>query len=401
MTFWRVMSVALLIGVGCSCTHESSRAFQIRSLVPDEQPAFEAAVYQTTGTRLTNGHSIEVINDGRVFDVIAQEIRAAQQSVNVVVFIWRPGAASEPIVQALTERARAGVKCRVLVDPVGSIDFEEKVKPVLDEAGCHTHFFRPLPADENLARNHRKIVITDGRSGVTGGFGIHDSWIGDGDSPKEWRDVNARVRGPVVSQMQQAFAENWQEQTGELLPVEDFPYLQEAPIQPAGGELSGARAAFISSTANPEVTTAERITQLMVQRARKRLWIAQSYFTPNDPLRELLIERARAGVEVRVLAPGNKNDHPEITALQRATYDELLPAGIRIWEYQPSMMHAKTMLVDDDLALIGSINYDFLSFSFLEEGSLLIQDAATAEELARIFEDDLTRSKEIVPNAEE
>jgi cardiolipin synthase A/B len=393
MRSWGQFTVVLLLLLSsCLKGTGGSRAFRIDSVVPDGREAFDAALYQTTGSRLVPGHSLELVNDGRVFDVIAEEIAQARQSVNVVTYIWRPGEASNRVLGALLERAKAGVACRVLVDPIGSKKFKAEVAPRLEDAGCKAQFFRPLPADENLARNHRKIVIVDGRVGITGGFGIHDSWLGDADSKEEWRDTNARVRGPAVGEMQRAFAQNWQEATGELLPREDFPTLSDSA---ACGNSPGAAATFITSTANPEVTEAERLTQLLVQSAKRRLWISQSYFTPNGPLKELLIARARAGADVRVLAPGDENDHPEITVAQRALYDELLPAGVQIWEYGPSMMHSKTMLVDDELALVGSINFDRFSFSFLEEGALLVRDQNFAGDLEATFLADLQRSKRV------
>lgn len=394
--------LALVLALGAvtvgltGCTREKPRRFQLQNLAPVEPAAFEAAVYQTTGATLVAGNEVELIHDGEVFTRMAAEIRKARRSVNLVSFIWRQGKASDQLLEAIIEQmhSQKNLKCRVLVDPFGSTGFEEKVKPVLTRAGCAAHIFRPLPADETLARNHRKILIVDGALAFTGGFGIQDQWLGDGDSEKEWRDVNVRVRGPVVSQMQQAFAENWQETTGQFLPSEDFPLLPRYSASPQAS-VGGAAAAFISSTASPELTTAERITQLLVQSARKRLWISQSYFTPNAALLALLVARAKAGVDVRVIAPGDKNDHPEITALQRATYDSLLAAGVGIWEYAPSMMHAKTMLVDDELVLVGSINYDILSFNLLEEGSLLVRDEETARALEKSFLADAKRSRQI------
>ncbi len=392
---WALIMANAVFGY-CACTkvkEEDSQVFYLRSEVDSNGAGFATALYQTVGVRMVPGNHLRWANNGDVFDVMAEELSRARTSINIVLFIWRPGEASERMLSIVTERAQAGVACRVLVDPIGSGPFKDEVKPKLEAAGCEARFFRPLPADENLARNHRKIVIVDGRVGITGGFAIQDEWLGNGLSEKEWRDTNARVEGPVVAQLQQAFAENWQEATGELLPASDFPGLDTAvPGVSAVGE---GWAAFVASTANPEVTRAERITQLMVRAARKRLWIAQSYFTPNDPLVQLLVDKARAGVDVRVLAPGDKNDHRSVTLLQRATYDTLLAAGVRIWEYQPSMMHAKTMLVDDELVLVGSINYDVLSFNLLEEGSLVLQDEEAAREMEAFFLEDLKHAREI------
>ncbi len=395
MRQWLALALVAAVATGCAsgCTKERSRPFQLKGEVGSNGTDLAVALYQTVGVRMVPGNRIQWANNGAVFDAIAQEMKGARSSIHVVMFIWRPGRASEQLLAVLTERARAGVKCRVLVDPLGSPSFEETVKPRLEAAGCRAHLFRPLPADENLARNHRKLVIVDGRVAITGGLAIQDEWLGNGLKENEWRDTNARVVGPVVEQMQQAFAENWQEATGELLPASDFPTLARAvPGLDGAGE---GWAAFVSSTANPEVTRAERLTQLMVRAARKRLWIAQSYFTPNDALAKQLVERARAGVDVRVLAPGDLNDQKVITVAQRAAYDELLEAGVRIWEYQPSMMHAKTMLVDDRLVLVGSINYDPLSFNLLEEGSLVLEDVDAARSMEAFFLEDLEHAREV------
>ncbi|WP_240360103.1 phospholipase D-like domain-containing protein [Pyxidicoccus caerfyrddinensis] len=387
------MAVAALTGCAAGCSKEKSRPFQLKGPVGSHGPDLAVALYQTVGVRMVPANHIRWANNGAVFDAMATEVRKARVSVNIVMFIWRPGRASEQLLEVLTARARDGVTCRVLVDPLGSPSFEAQVKPRLEAAGCHAHLFRPLPADENLARNHRKLLIVDGRVAITGGLAIQDEWLGDGLKEKEWRDTNAWVRGPVVAQMQQSFAENWQEASGELLPASDFPTLAEpSPGLDGAGE---GWAAFVGSTANPEVTRAERLTQLMVRAAQKRLWIAQAYFTPNDALTKQLVERARAGVDVRVLAPGDLNDQKVITVAQRVAYDTLLEAGVRIWEYQPSMMHAKTMLVDDRLVLVGSINYDPLSFNLLEEGSLVLQDDEAAQAMEAFFLEDLTHAKEI------
>ncbi|WP_395844309.1 phosphatidylserine/phosphatidylglycerophosphate/cardiolipin synthase family protein [Archangium violaceum] len=392
---WAMVVAAATVMSACAAfsTKEASKPFLLRGDVDSRGAGFATALYQTVGVRMVPGNRLSWANNGAVFDVMVEELSRARSSMNIVIFIWRPGAASERLLSVITERARAGVACRVLVDPLGSAPFEKQVKPRLEAAGCRVHLFRPLPADENLARNHRKIIVVDGRVGITGGLAIQDEWLGKARNEKEWRDTNARVEGPVVAQLQQAFAENWQETTGELLPASDFPGL-DTP-QPGLDGAGEGWAAFIGSTANPELTRAERLTQLMVRAARKRLWIAQSYFTPNEALTALLVERARAGVDVRVLAPGDKNDHPSITLVQRATYDTLRAAGVRIWEYQPSMMHAKTMLVDDSLVLVGSINYDPLSFNMLEEGSLVLQDDEAARQMEAFFLEDLKHAREM------
>lgn len=223
-------------------------------------------------------------------------------------------------------------------------------------------------------------MVIDGRVGVTGGFGIEDVWLGEGRRPDQWRDSNVIVRGPAVNELQQAFAHNWQEAEGALLPVTDFPNPEVA-----GTTLAG----FVTSTASPHLTRAERLIQLVIASAQHRLWIANAYFVPSPGITALLLEQRARGVDVRVMAAGSQTDHPEVLREQRATYASLLAGGVRVFEYQPSLLHSKTMLVDDHLGVVGSINLDRLSLDAMEEGSLVMSDPKVAAQLAGDFEDDL------------
>jgi cardiolipin synthase len=353
------------------------------------------ALYQSSGVELSPGNRAEVIDDGAVFDAIVEEIRRARQSVHILVFIWRPSEPSDRVMEALAERARAGVRCRIVVDPIGSEeiaghhDFDEKVEAPLVAAGCEVHYYRLLGnrrIRRMLGRDHQKLVVVDGRIGITGGFGIWRAWLGHGDSRENWRETSVRVEGPAVEHMQLAFSRAWQESGGALLPRDAFPR-----IEPAGA----SRAGYIASSGRVGITTAERVSRILVASARRRLWIANAYFSPPDAMLRQLEEKRRQGVEIRVLAPGPVHDVPLIRAAQRSTYERLLRAGVRLWEYQPSMMHAKTMLIDDSLCVIGSTNLDPLSLNWLGEGSLVIEDRGVAEALERGWSRDLARAREI------
>jgi cardiolipin synthase len=285
------------------------------------------------------------------------------------------------MVRAVTARAKAGVACRILVDAIGSLpSFENKVKPELVAAGCDVRIFRRLRKKITDQRTHRKIVVLDGKAAFTGGFGIADEWLGDGRSPKEWREANALIRGPAVNELQQAFADNWQEENGPLLPESDF---AGAPVE--GSTLAG----FVTSAASDHLTRAERLTQLLIAAATKRVWIANAYFVPSDGLIELLIEKRRQGVDVRVMAAGKETDHPLVLKRQRDTYRKLLEGGVRIWEYQPALLHSKTMVVDDHLSVLGSINMDRLSLEAMDEGSLVMSDPRVVDELVKYWDEDI------------
>ena len=354
--------------------------------VPSSGPGLANAVYQTLGVRLQAGHHIELLDNGAVFDALIGDISRARRSVHIVMYIWEKGRASDRVSAALIERARAGVACRLVIDDFGSADFAKDVQPALSAAGCEVRLFRPQPAVDALARNHRKIAVVDGVVAYTGGFGVRDNWLGDGVHGEAWRDSNVRFTGPAVHDAQQAFAENWQEAGGALLPDTAFP----AP------DASGpATAAFVASTASPVVTRAERLSQLVIAAATRRLWITNAYLVPSRAIFELLLSKARSGVDVRILVPGIKSDSKPALVMQHKEYPELLGAGVRVWEYTPSMIHAKTMLADDELAVVGSINLDPLSLNKLEESALLINDRKLTAELTRRFEADVRQANEL------
>ncbi len=398
-----VVAVAALAASGlggsgaCTARGEEEGVFVHPSDVPAPgAPGFESALLQATGVELQPGHHVELVNNGALFDAMQALIRDAKKSVHIVVFIWRPGEPSNSILEVLAER-EAGVDCRVVVDPLGSTsDFEEAVQPALEGMGCEVQLFRPLtevPQRERLARNHRKLVVVDGEVGLTGGFGIHTSWLGDGVTHENtWRETNVLVRGPAVRQMQLAFAEDWQNSGGALLPPEAFP--RPSSLEEPGREV---RAAFSASSPGPGDTEAERLTQLLIASAKERVWIANAYFVPSEPILRLLERKRAEGVDVRVLAAGPIHDWKIILEAQRAAYPRLLEAGVRLWEFQPSMMHAKSMLVDDRLSVVGSTNMDPLSLNRLEEGSLLVDDADLAAQLEAMFLADLEHSKEVTP----
>lgn len=358
-------------------------AFRMQSTVPSDPAGFSLALFQSVATRMEPGHRLELVDNGLVFDRLEREILGARSTVHIVMYIWEQGRASDRIVAALLDRAKAGVRCRLVIDAFGSSAFPEVLQPWLIEGGCEVRMFRPALGDAALARNHRKIAIVDGQVAITGGFGVRDCWLGNGCDSGAWRDASVVFSGPSVQWAQQAFAENWQEAGGELLTDAEF------PVATARG---GSSAAFVSSTASPSVTRAERLTQLVIATATQRLWIVNAYFVPSEAILDQLATKAAEGVDVRVLVAGHQSDSKTAFGYQQLTYGALIERGVQVWEYQPSMLHSKTMVVDGHLAVIGSINLDPLSLNTLDEVALVADDATLAGALEETFVADCGRA---------
>jgi cardiolipin synthase len=340
------------------------------------------------GVPVRDGNHIELVENSNVFDALEEEIRRARESIHICEFMWMgSGDPSERIGRALLERRR-GTACRVLVDWFGSFRFDRALERRLVASGVELRRHRPLPDPFRL--NHRRVLVFDGRVAYVGGFGIWKSWLGDGSGEDEWRDTAARVSGPIVRDLQRAFDRSWEASGGRPLSAAAYP-----PLAHAGD----VRAAVVaSSPAWARATLAARMYYALIASARRRVYVANSYFVPDRSLQDVLLARARAGVDVRILAPGSPHDVPIVHAGQRRTYARLLAGGVRVFEYEASMMHAKTLVVDD-AAAIGSTNMDSQSLSFLWEASVVALAPEIAEALARRFLADLRRSNEIRPEA--
>ena len=273
----------------------------------------------------------------------------------------------------------------MIIDAIGGVKLESDLIDRMVDAGVHVSRFRPVKAyaAKRLAnRTHRKILVADGSVGLTGGVGIAEEWTGDAQDPDHWRDTHVRVRGPVVRGLFGAFAENWLEATGEVLAGDD--YLPALEQREDGGPMMVVR-----SSAGVGDTNVEALYYLAIAAAQERIDLTAAYFAPRPAFIEALEDAAERGVRVRVLVPGPEIDKPSVRMAGRAAYDQLLDAGIEIFEYQPTMLHAKTMVVDDIWSAVGSVNFDNRSFQLNDEATLCVQSAAFAGELTEQFEADL------------
>jgi cardiolipin synthase A/B len=317
-------------------------------------------------------------------------IQAARDTVNFEVYIFDPDEIGRVFMDVFMERARAGIEVRVLVDAFGSFKLKAKHRTELREAGVKVERFRPFGLS-NLVRiyrrTHRRAIVIDGKVAFTGGAAISKKWVGDVRTSHEWRDSMVRITGPLVGGIQSAFTENWVYCTGEILSGERF----FPPIDPVAGPCS---VSVVSSPSDAQQSI-RILFWLTMANARRRLWICNSYFIPDPRLRKAVIDRARQGVDVRILVPGNHTDAVPVQLAGRSYYQELLQAGVRVFEFQPAMMHAKTIVADENWSVIGSANMDERSMELNEENIVGVADESLARAIAEGLETDFARSKEV------
>jgi len=353
---------------------------------------FLQTMHALTGMPLSDGNRIEILRNGVCFfPVMLAAIRAAKRSINLEFYIYWDGEIGRMFAEALAERSRAGVKVNVILDAVGSSLMSHDLIDFLRRNGINVEWYHPLrwyTISRINHRTHRKILIVDGRIGFSGGVGIADEWQGDADSPDHWRETVARVEGPAVAQMQSAFMDNWVKSRGELLVGLDyFPLLE-----PVGTHL----AQVVKSSPSEGSSAVKLLYIVSIVSAQRSIYIANAYFLPDIDTVRALEGAVRRGVDVRVLVPGEHTDVPIVRFAGRWQYDRLLRRKIRIFEYQPTMMHAKTMVVDGIWSTIGSSNFDERSFRLNDEVNVNIYDEGIAAQMESMFFEDLARSEEIV-----
>lgn len=354
--------------------------------------AFLRAAEAITSSPISRGNEAEIfINGDRIFPALIETIAGARRSVNLLTYIYWHGAIARAVADAACERARAGVEVNVMLDAVGSARMGSELVAQMRDAGVTVALFRP-PKPYAIRRlnnrTHRKLLIVDGVVGMTGGVGIADEWSGDAQDPDHWRDTHLRVRGPVVRGLQGAFAENWLEATGDVLVGPD--HLPE--LEPIAG---GCSMQLVRSSAGVGDTNVEALYFLAIACARERLNLTAAYFAPRPAFIEALCEAARRGVDVRLLVPGEHIDKGVVRKAGRGAYEQLLRGGVRIWEYCPTMLHAKTLTIDGCWASVGSVNFDNRSFQLQDEATLCVSSPGFNDELDDRFARDLAFSEEI------
>ena len=345
----------------------------------------------TCQTTVHFDNQVEIHTNGtRFYPAMRDAIRAARVSVNMEAYIFQPGEAADMLIDALVERARAGVEVRLVLDAIGSAGLGRPDQRRLREAGCRVYFYQSI-AWHRLHRinnrTHRELLVIDGAVAFTGGAGVADWWLkAEGGSPG-WRDTMARIEGPVVAALQGVFAENWLECCGEILTgPHHWPALQ------ARGT---AQAMLVKSSPSDRATVSRVVFQMLVEGAVTSIDISTPYFLPDRAFRRALVGAARRGVAVRVLVPGRLSDQKLVRLASRRMYRELLASGVRIFEYRPSMTHVKALIVDDAWAIVGTTNVDNRSFEHNDEVNVAFRGAAVAARLQVDFDADRAASDEV------
>lgn len=353
-------------------------------------PEFVGSALALSNPVLITGNKIERLQNGDTFfPAMLQAIRAAQKTINFEAFIFYSDAIGDQFREALSERAQAGVEVRILLDGIGSgwrLNNSDVRK--MKEAGCKFSYYHPIHSwrvDRTNRRSHRRILVVDGKVAFTGGAGFADKWSGHAQDKDHWRDAQMRMEGPVVAAMQSAFQEHWVKTFGEALSgIGQFPPL------PAAGELKTQ----VVTSRSFSVAPIPLVEAVAFTAAEKRIWITNSYCTPTEDQVEQLVKAVRRGVDVRLLLPGPNNDQPLTKSAGRAAYGKMLEGGVKIFEYQPTMIHEKSMVIDGLFSMFGSSNLDARSSEINEELDVVVYDAGFGREMEAVFENDLKQARE-------
>lgn len=339
---------------------------------------------------LMPGNKIELLQNGdEYFPAMLKAIRTAQKTINFESFILYSDSIGTQFRDALSERARAGIEVRVLVDGIGSSwSLNNSDVKMMQQAGCKFSYYHPthsVRVDRTNRRSHRRILVVDGKVGFTGSVGFAEKWSGHAQDENHWRDMQARIEGPLVAKLQSAFQEHWLKTFGEALTGAG-----QFPTQSSAGDLK----AQIVTSRSFSMAPVPLLQAVAFTAATKRIWVTNAYCTPTDDQIEQLVKAVERHVDVRLLLPGPKNDQPLTKSAGRAAYGKMLEGGVKIFEYQPTMVHVKSMVIDGQFAMFGSSNFDARSSEINEELDVVVYDQSFGREMESVFEKDQAQAKE-------
>ena len=381
-----------------SCATSSPREqYKVTHQYSTSDPQFERTMDNLLGPGLLPGNRIVTLRNGdEIFPAMLRAIRGAKRTIDFETYIYWKGTVGRAFAEALAERARAGVAVHIMLDWQGTQQMDAASQNMMKDAGAEIAEYNPLawykPSSwYSLARlnnrTHRKLLIVDGKIGFTGGVGIADEWDGHAQDEKHWRDNHYRVEGPVVGELQSAFLDNWLRTKGSVLQGNDY--------FPALASEGSYKAQTFKSSSKGGSESARLMFLTSIASAAKSVRLANAYFVPDKVAIDTLLEAARRGVKIEIIVPGPHIDQKAVRKASRDKWPDLMKAGIRIYEYQPTMFHCKYIIVDDLWVSVGSSNFDARSFRLNAEANLNVLNSKFAAEQTKVFEDDKTRSKEI------
>ncbi|MFT3867573.1 MAG: cardiolipin synthase [Nibricoccus sp.] len=386
---WVLIGGFVLMGVYFWATTARVLGEPIEVSYGPSDPVFASSLGPLLGAEFTAGNRLQVlVNGDEIFPAMVKAIHEAKYTITLETYIWASGRASDLIIDALTDRARQGVKITALVDGMGALKLSHSDKTRLKEAGVELlkygreHWYDIKPNVNH--RTHRKLLIIDGRVAFTGGVCIDDHWLGNAESKKVWRETQVKLEGPAVRQMQAIFATNWLQTTSTLL-VGDHYFPQTKG--------SGSAAVQCFKSGPNEDPENARISYLMaIASARKMIRISHAYFVPDQLAIDMLLAARKRGVTIQVVVPAT-NDSRIGRAAARSRWGELLKAGVEFYLYEPAMYHCKVMIVDDVFATVGSVNFDNRSFAINDEANINVLDRDFVRDLTKTFEADRQKSR--------
>ncbi|MGH9277011.1 MAG: phospholipase D-like domain-containing protein [Acidimicrobiales bacterium] len=385
------LGVAAVYGYGMAKYRRTSpRGFDLYEPAPPGTAEFARMVSTVTGALTTHGNRVEVLRNGtETFPAMLDAIAGARRTVDFSSYIYWPGEITDRFTDVFADRARAGVEVNIVLDGYGSAKLDRAHVQRLERAGAHVAFFltpRWYNVHKLNNRMHRRLLVVDGEVGFAGGVGIADVWTGDAEDPEHWRETHLRVEGPAVGDILAGFAENWTEATRHILGSR---HLAEVGPFDDGVDLQVVR-----SSPTTAGTASAPLFYAAIAGAQKRLWLTTAYFAAGEAFIDALPDAARRGVDVRLLTNGPNVDKEVVRRTGQRKYGPLLDAGVRVFEYQPTMLHAKVLIVDG-WANVGSANFDHRSFGLDSELSICMSDPGTVEVLAEQFTRDVAASEEL------
>jgi cardiolipin synthase A/B len=352
---------------------------------------YRRALEGLLGTPATEGNLIELLRDGiEIFPAMLDAIRRAERTIDFLTFVYWQGEIAQRFGEALAERARAGVRCRVILDSLGARHVDNEVVEAMQAAGVLVHWFRPLVGTDPGHRTHRKVLICDEMVAFTGGVGIADEWDGSSDDGTGWRETQIQVQGPVVDGLRAAFVDDWIDAGHELFDDHD-----RFPEQPQDGEVT---AMVVRGESEHGWNDVAMLRRALLALAQERVRITTAYLAPDEATLDALREAAKRGVEVQLLVPGPQTDKEIARLAAERIYDDLLEAGIVIHEYQPTMLHAKVMTVDGLVSVVGSANLNTRSLCHDEEVDVVVFDRGVTALLDGHADRDLERAEQVDPD---